>query len=463
MDKITTYNDFLSFVKIEENINLIELNIKEIIKIITSGNISGTPFNKKYLENFLEFIFKFIIEDIDLNKSRNFIQQFFPIILDLAFMYQEKFNSLIKEFLNEKTNIILQGFSTESLYEDIENSRNLLSQFIKSGILISYLTHNIKQTNQILSNYILLCITILNNLKINIQQSKIFVKSLNVKLIFISIITIITENINSFNPDVLNCLKNILNLFGIREFNKENSDCQQNCFINDLKDCLIFGNNLDLLQIEKNCKIEYNKKSLIFIFLKKLININLDLFKFHKEDINFNILFSDNYNFFKNIEKICEDIFKTKESNFYEGFFKENYLNKIQELCSFYEINKDKCLAKKNVQINFLILKSKEIPSLEPEYDFGPVSFDQRKEKINNAIEKKIKKTKKQAIRNLKKESRILDQERQKVLKKIDAKRKEDLKFSNQFIEQQNQEYKKMMTSNAKKRFKLRKGKITKK
>ena len=63
---------------------------------------------------------------------------------------------------------------------------------------------------------------------------------------------------------------------------------------------------------------------------------------------------------------------------------------------------------------------------------------------------KKVKKTKREAIRNLKKESRLIDVEKQKEHSKLDKRRKEDIKLSNQFIEQTNMEYKKLVTSQTK-------------
>lgn len=63
-----------------------------------------------------------------------------------------------------------------------------------------------------------------------------------------------------------------------------------------------------------------------------------------------------------------------------------------------------------------------------------------------------MKKTKREAIRNLKKESRLIDMERQKERSKVDQKRKEEIKLSNQFIEQTNMEYKKLRTSQTKKK-----------
>jgi hypothetical protein len=108
-----------------------------------------------------------------------------------------------------------------------------------------------------------------------------------------------------------------------------------------------------------------------------------------------------------------------------------------------------KCKIKKSIQINFLTIKRKAIQELDPE-------IEGEKKEMTKILEGKLKKTKKQAIRNLKKEARVIDSERQHVLKRMDHKRKEEIKTSNQFIEQTNIEHKKLMTSQDKKRFKMK-------
>ena len=116
--------------------------------------------------------------------------------------------------------------------------------------------------------------------------------------------------------------------------------------------------------------------------------------------------------------------------------------------------------------MNYLIIKKKPIPSLEPDYDLSflgdypeYVNKEEKNKKMNYILKHKTKNTEKQAIRKLKKEARVIDVERQKVIDNINKKRKEDIKFVNQYLEQQNIEYKKMMSSNERKRFKFKKKK----
>jgi hypothetical protein len=77
-------------------------------------------------------------------------------------------------------------------------------------------------------------------------------------------------------------------------------------------------------------------------------------------------------------------------------------------------------------------------------------------------IKKKTLSTKKQAIRNLKKEALVIDAQRQLQLKRYANKRKEEQKLTNQFIEQTNLEQKKLATDQGKRRFKIKRGKTTK-
>ena len=463
MDKITNYEEFLNLFKLEENIDIVNSNLAEIIKTIKSGNISGTPYNKKYLQNILEFLLKYILEDLNVEKSKKFIEKFLNIILDLSFMHQEVINNFVKNFLNEKNDYLFSDFLIEEEVENLlEKKNNIISQFIKIGILFSYLTYNLKQTNQLISNFILLTITLVSKISYENEENKFLIVNLNI--IFLSILSIITENINCYNPDILNLFKNVLNSFENSEFLKTEKILKINSEI--LKNDLITGSNLDLFEFKNFIDTKKEEKNYsFFIFFRKIILLNLDLMRVNRDDLNFNILFNENILFIKKIknkfqEKLTSD---TNQKYFQENFFIENYGNLFNQNFDFYNICKEKCLAKKNVQINFLILKTKAIPSLEPEYEFGQVDYTIRKVKIQKAIVSKIKKTKKQVIRNLKKESRVIDQERQKVLKRIDHKRKEDQKFSNQFAEQSNVEYKKLMTMNEKKRFKLKRGKINKK
>lgn len=480
METIKDFNEFSNILKIEENIDVVKTNLNEIIKIIKSGNLSGTPYNRKYLENILEFIIKYIIENLQINKAKYFIEKFLSIIIDLANMFQEKFNEKIREFLRDKCNVsyseaYLNTAILNFINEKNQLDTNILSQITKVGILFCFLTYNIKQTNQLISNFILLCSFFINQLKLNIENKTEIIAKLSFKLILISIVIVISENISCYNPDIINSFNNLLHFFlnfVLISNDINNYDLNEKTELSTiLKYYLGIGHDLNLFEFKKleNAidKNNDNDTSNIWLlcYLKKILSINYDLIKIYKDDINFNLIFRDNIRFLKTVENFCSGNFQNNNNINHEflSFYLENYEKKINEIYSIYDSQKDKCLAKKNVQINFLLLKAKAIPSLEPEFDFGPIDFKTRKEKIQKAISVKIKKTKKQAIRNLKKESKILDQERQKVMKKLEHKRQEDLKFANQFAEQSNLEYKKMVTSNPKKRYKLKRGKINKK
>ena len=184
----------------------------------------------------------------------------------------------------------------------------------------------------------------------------------------------------------------------------------------------------------------------ILTILNKIIIIN-------KDDINLDIIFK---NIILHIILINENLLG-------------RHISATNQIISFghsiiegYEEIKSANLKKKGIEINFLKIKKKELPSLDPEIDsaFLGRSFLPRtnaeNQKVARAIQKKIKSTKKQAIRNLKKEAKVIDVQRQKKNRIMEGKKKEDQKLSNQFIEQQNVEYKKLVTSQGQKRFKLK-------
>ena len=169
----------------------------------------------------------------------------------------------------------------------------------------------------------------------------------------------------------------------------------------------------------------------------------------YKNDVNYDILFSNIYN------KVTSYLISNQKfKSYYDDFIRE------------YENNKTNAKNKKNLPMNFMIIKPKPLASLDPEIDLSFlgnsaefVNLEEKKKTMERVMKHKIRATEKQAIRKLKKEAKVIDEERQKVIENIDKKRKEDLKITNQFIEQQNIEYKKLMTANEKKRFKFKKNK----
>lgn len=103
---------------------------------------------------------------------------------------------------------------------------------------------------------------------------------------------------------------------------------------------------------------------------------------------------------------------------------------------------------KKNVQIMFMLPKLFQIKTLEPLIE------DHETKDMNVILEKKLKKSKRQAVRNLKKEGKLINFEKQKERLKKEKNRQEEIKASNRFIEQSTIEYKKLMSSQPKKRVK---------
>ena len=169
-------------------------------------------------------------------------------------------------------------------------------------------------------------------------------------------------------------------------------------------------------------------------------------------NINYDIIFKDIY----------FQLYQNYNSNKY---INRNFANFIEQ----YNLVIQNVNIKKQIPMNYLVIKKKEIPCLEPDYDLSflgdypeYVNHEEKNKKMSYILKHKTRNTEKQAIRKLKKEARVIDIERQKVIDNINKKRKEDIKFVNQYLEQQNIEYKKMMSSNERKRFKFKKKKNVK-
>ena len=282
-------------------------------------------------------------------------------------------------------------------------------------------TLNINMTSQVMSN----CINLINNTIeefINNSSEQFEIKENNIfpilKLLELDID--LSININSYNPRLIIFISRIL--FYILQNNK-----------NDNKNYLLFYPEINSKKLQIDEFLKEKTKELIMKLSENL-----------KNDINYDILFKDIY-------KIITD------SN-----IKDNYSKFISD---YENINKKNQL-KKGIHMNYLVIKKKPIQSLQPDYDLSflgdfpeYVNIEEKNKKMNYILKHKTRNTEKQAIRKLKKEAKVLDEEREKVIDDINKKRKEDMKFVNQYLEQQNIEYKKMMSSNERKRFKFKKKK----
>lgn len=134
----------------------------------------------------------------------------------------------------------------------------------------------------------------------------------------------------------------------------------------------------------------------------------------------------------------------------------------IMKLTKSIESNMKSCYEKKKEPMNYLVIKPEPLKLVEPDYErpyMGLINETENKIRMEKILKRKVKDNQKQIIRKLKKESRVIDNERQKAIDLINQKRKEEIKLNNQYLEQQNLEYKKMMSSNMRKRFKIKKKK----
>ena len=387
---------------------------------------------EKYLKENIE-------DNIDLNQKKNF-SKFLEFICQskkLNIDQQNKILSSLREKLiiyllnnNEYLDeyIIANLVTYQNIQKEIISNNNTLQDFIKLMNFIKIFTLNINMTSQVMSN----CINLLNNIIedfINLSND-VFEISENTIFQILKLVELnidLTNNINSYNPRLIIYISRLLNY----AINNENKNEYKKIFP-------IFYPEINIKTINFNDFI-----------LKKISNLLSKLSDNLKNDINYDIIFKDIY---FDLNKSFNDNDNIKK---YFSDFIEEYNTIIQ-----------KVKLKKQIPMNYLIIKKKPIPCLEPDYDLSflgdypeYVNKEEQNKKMSYILKHKTRNTEKQAIRKLKKEARVIDVERQKVIDNINKKRKEDIKFVNQYLEQQNIEYKKMMSSNERKRFKFKKKK----
>lgn len=387
------------------------------------------------------------IEDyIDLNQKKNFAQ-FLEFICQSKKLNIEKQNQILlsmrekliifllnnNEYLDEY--IIANLVTYQNIQKEIVSNNNTLQDYIKMMNFMKIFTLNINMTSQVMSN----CINLLNNVIeefINLSNDTFEISTNTIfpllKLVELNID--LSININSYNPRLIIYLSRLLN-FGLKNIEDKNNKN-------------IYEKNISLFYPEESKKVIKYDDFILNKISKLLSNLSDNL----KNDINYDIIFKDLYS---DLNKNFNNNDKIKK---YFSDFIEEY-NKILQ----------KVNLKKQIPMNYLIIKKKPIPSLEPDYDLSflgdfpeYVNKEEQNKKMNYILKHKTRNTEKQAIRKLKKEARVIDVERQKVIDNINRKRKEDIKFVNQYLEQQNIEYKKMMSSNERRRFKFKKKKTGK-
>ena len=390
-------------------------------------------FEKKYEKEDIE-------NYIDLNQKKNF-SNFLEFICQSKKINISEQNAILetlrekliiyllnnREYLDEY--IIANLVMYQNIIKDLINNEKSLIDFIKLINFIKVFTLNINMTSQVMSN----CLNIINNLIEEYINKSNDLFEINENSIFpilklIELNLDLSININSYNPRLIIFISRVLNFLIQNKNNNNNKINNINIYYPDAKDTK---------------KINYNK-----FITEKIEEIIEKLSINSKNDINYEIIFKEIYEIIN-----ANDIFKNNFSKFildYKDKSQKNFL-------------------KKKIHMNYLVIKKKPIQFLQPDFDLSflgdfpeYVNIEEKNKKMNYILKHKTRNTEKQAIRKLKKEAKVLDEEREKVIDDINKKRKEDLKFVNQYLEQQNIEYKKMMSSNERKRFKFKKRKTGK-
>ena len=374
---------------------------KEIDINVIQSKIDIT--SKKFLKTFLGFINE--TNEIAIHKHKKIIDVMKDKLVSLCLSYEE----VIDEYVVANV-VSYQRMKNETLIKE------QFDNFVKFLYFISSLTSKLKLTNQIMSNVV----SVINRL-LDYMITK-SIDELIVKFIYLIQNEIdIIKGINSFNPRIMIYIDRLIAYI---------SKYDEKAKIKDIEKYFNTTNNINFLNE---------------IFSSMISSLS----SLYKNDVNYDILFSNIYN------KVTSYLISNQKfKSYYDDFIRE------------YENNKTNAKNKKNLPMNFMIIKPKPLASLDPEIDLSFlgnsaefVNLEEKKKTMERVMKHKIRATEKQAIRKLKKEAKVIDEERQKVIENIDKKRKEDLKITNQFIEQQNIEYKKLMTANEKKRFKFKKNK----
>ena len=370
---------------------------------------------KKYLKEDIE-------NYIDLNQKNNF-SKFLQLICQSKKLNIDQQNNILislreklliyllnnNEYLDEY--IIANLVTFQNIQKEIISNFDVLIDFIKLINFIKIFTTNINMTSQVMSN----SINLLNNIIeefIN-QSNDIFVITKEIVFPILKLVELdiaLSININSYNPRLIIYLSLLLN-FGLK--NKDNKNQ--------------YNKQISQFYPESNPKSIQLKDFL----LEKISQMLSDLSDNLKNDINYDILFKDIYtNLHDNYA--CDEVKK------YFSNFIEEYNKTIQR------VN-----LKKKIPMNYLVIKRKPIPCLEPDYDLSflgdypeYVNKEEKNKKMSNILKHKTKNTEKQAIRKLKKEARVIDVERQKVIEKqkiIDLKEKKENNLENKAIKETNE------------------------
>jgi hypothetical protein len=413
---------------------------KNLGDLFDSYKLTSNVEQKKSLKQFLKFILA-DLKNKNVEEASNFIKIFYRNIHRLCLTFQEILNEQIKLHISELETDVFKNF------EDFIDNSKKIQILVNYSLLIVSLTNNLNQPNQILTNYILILNYLVDRLLISDDDGKILHKNIFLKFYLVGVLNSLSENTNSYNPNLINQYDNFLN-FLKNKFSQKTFIPKEN--YNDNNDNLLHLINSSLNN--ENIFSNFSDENFIIFLYSKIIKNLSQYIHSNNDEINIEIIFK---NIILNIISINENLLKKQISQ------NNPLITSGHNIIERYEEIKTKNYKKKSIEINFLKLKKKEIPSLDPEIEssFLGRSFirtEAENQKVNRAIQKKVKSTKKQAIRNLKKEAMVIDVQRQKKLRLVDDKRKEDQRLSNQFIEQQNIEYKKMVTSQGKKRFKLK-------
>lgn len=342
------------------------------------------------------------------------ISFFTPILKVLLIEHNEEASKLIIESINSMKSEIKVLVKEEGQIKE-----RFFLKIINFSYLIYCLTIDLHKKNQVLSNFLELINEVLSCLLVSLsslsKDKYLVVYYYTLLRIYLGII----ENIKSYSSLFVKFLYELVFFL----VNKENFQG------NEDKD-LPFKQVLQLT-CQETMSFSYSH-----FFSLVLSLISTAMCTFLSNDINFDIIFKEIISLLSN--------FPLQEPNLQQ---------EIIRIISTYTKTKSKSVIFKSIPMRFLVLKQKEVSQLSPDYE----DYEKRTyEDINKSMKRKLNKNRRQIVRNIKKQSIIITQERKKKEEYVSYLKEEDRKFRNQFLENAILEGKRISTTQNKSRHKIR-------
>lgn len=354
----------------------------------------------------------------------------------------EKWENYINEcgvYFNDDLSDFMRNLYTKMSKRIYIQEVTSLEPYLIEFTLVSWFMQFSKEAGYIITNFIEIYNIILQNTVINENYllEEIYFFNLGIQMM---------SNIKKNNPILISFHKkltlfvsnyfSIIKIEQIKTISIHDREDMKKEIMNYLESIIVISDKKSHSDVIN--KLSINKDLLILYYYLKTTDF---IMKIYIDDINFNIMFSDCLFTIQNFK------------NLFENHVIIN--NLIQQILNCLNITISKCLKAKSIPINLIKNTLRHIPSLEPNLS----NETNKLEDVNKSMMRKMKKSEKQVIRQIKKKTLAISEEKVEKEKNVREKRKAEQKFLNQFAEQARNEHQQLVTSQNKKRHKLKKHK----